>query len=270
MERVPERIGVAGDWHGNTAWATRAVRKICALLPAAGPRVIMQLGDFGIWPGADGREYLSRLDAALAAADAVLWFVDGNHEDFTQLARLRPGPDGRAQVTDRIWHLPRGHRWRWGNRDWLALGGAVSLDRAVRTAGADWWPEEEITRPQARSVIEAGPADVMVTHECPAGVEHTFPPPPSWWSPADLRRSGTHRALLREVVLAVQPRWLMHGHLHMSYQRQVDLGHGPINVTGLDCDGASGNWAVLDITSMRWLRFQGRPISNALRSLVSR
>ena len=41
----------------------------------------------------------------------------------------RPGPDGREQVTGRIWHLPRGHRWRWHGRDWLALGGAVSLDR---------------------------------------------------------------------------------------------------------------------------------------------
>src|SRR6516225_8423012 len=145
MEPVPERIGVAGDWHGNMAWATRAVRKISALLPADGPRIIVHLGDFGIWPGPGGREYLSRLDAALTAAGAVLSFVDGNHEDFAQLARLRPGPDGRAQVTERIWHLPRGHRWRWHGRDWLALGGAVSLDRAVRTAGADWWPEEEIT-----------------------------------------------------------------------------------------------------------------------------
>jgi hypothetical protein len=271
MERVPERIGVAGDWHGNTAWATRAVRKISARLPADGPRIIVQLGDFGIWSGASGREYLSRLDAALAAADAELWFVDGNHEDFAQLARLRPGPDGRAQVTARIWHLPRGHRWRWHGRDWLALGGAVSLDRAGRAEGIDWWPEEEITRPQARSVIEAGPADVMVTHECPAGIKHAFPPPPSWWSPADLRRSDAHQALLREVVVAVQPRWLMHGHLHLSYQRRADLGYGPIKVTGLDSDGApSGDWAILDITSMRWLRFAGRPISNALRSLVSR
>src|SRR5271169_5040750 len=40
MERVPERIGVTGDWHGNTPWATRAIRKISALLPAGGPRVI--------------------------------------------------------------------------------------------------------------------------------------------------------------------------------------------------------------------------------------
>jgi hypothetical protein len=40
-------------------------------------------------------------------------------------------------------------------------------------------------------------------------------------------------------------------------------------VTGLDCDGADrGNWAILDVTSMRWLRFAGRPISNVLCGLV--
>jgi hypothetical protein len=268
VTEIPDRIGVAGDWHGNTAWATRAVGKISALLPPAGPRLIVHLGDFGIWPGRDGQDYLSRLDAALAAAAAELWFVDGNHEDFSLLARLRPGPSGRERVTDRIWHLPRGHRWRWHGREWLALGGGVSLDRAGRTPGVDWWPEEEITQEQAEAVIGAGPADVMVTHECPAGVEHAFPPPPSWWSPADLRRSDAHRGLLREIVLAVRPSWLMHGHLHIGYQRRVDLGGGPVEITGLDCDGADhGNWAILDTTSMRWLRFQGKPISNAIRSL---
>lgn len=46
----------------------------------------------------------------------------------------------------------------------------------------------------------------MVTHECPAGIEHDFPPPP-WWAQADLRRNDAHRALLREVVLATRPRW---------------------------------------------------------------
>jgi hypothetical protein len=271
MEEVPERIGVAGDWHGNTAWAVRAVRKIDALLPAAGPRVVLHLGDFGIWPGPGGRSYLAELTSALEAADVSLWFVDGNHEDFTQLARLRPGPDGREQVTERIWHLPRGYRWRWAGREWLALGGAVSLDRAGRAEGISWWPEEEITRAQAGAVIEAGPADVMVTHECPAGIEHAFPPPPSWWSADDLRRNEAHRALMREIVLAVRPRFLMHGHLHIGYQRRVDLGFGPFEVTGLDCDGAESlNWAILDPRSMRWLHFAGRPVSNAIRGLVGR
>jgi hypothetical protein len=252
VTNVPERVGIAGDWHGNTPWATRAVEKICAALPEDGPRIIVHLGDFGIWPGRSGSDYLTAVDAALARAGAELWFVDGNHEDFSQLARLRPGPDGREQVTDRIWHLPRGYRWRWHDREWLALGGAVSLDKAGRTPGRDWWPEEEITVRQAGAVIAAGPADVMVTHECPAGVEHHFPPPPSWWAAADLRRNEAHRSLMREVVLAVRPRWLMHGHLHTEYQRKVDLGAGPVEITGLDCDGAEhGNWAILDVASMR-------------------
>ena len=265
----PGHIGVAGDWHGNTQWAVTAIRKMASALPA-GPKIIVQLGDFGIWAGPSGAGYLARLDEALAGADAELWFVDGNHEDFSQIARLRPGPDGRSEVTGRIWHLPRGHRWRWHGRTWLALGGAVSLDRAGRTAGQDWWPEEEITWRQAVTVLDAGRADVMVTHECPAGIEHQFPPPPSWWSAADLRRNEAHRALLREVVLGVQPRWLMHGHLHIGYQRQVDFGYGPVQVTGLDCDGAeNSNWAILDVSAMRWLRFSGKPLSNVVRALRS-
>jgi hypothetical protein len=263
MTLDPVRIGVAGDWHGNTAWATRAVSRMAAALPS--PRIIVQLGDFGIWPGPGGQAYLDALDQALADADASLWFVDGNHEDFTQLAAL---PPGRSQLRERIWHLPRGYRWRWHDRTWLALGGAVSLDRAGRTAGRDWWPEEEITLRQAGAVIRDGRADVMVTHECPAGIDHTFPPPPSWWAAADLRRNEAHRALMREVVLAVRPGWLMHGHLHTGYQRRVDLGGGPIEVTGLDRDGAENmNWGILDVSAMRWISFQGKPLSAALAKI---
>ncbi|HXL89849.1 MAG TPA: hypothetical protein VN969_12905, partial [Streptosporangiaceae bacterium] len=44
------------------------------------------------------------------------------------------------------------------------------------------------------------------------------------WAAADLRRNQAHRVLMREVVLAVRPGWLMHGHLHTAYQRRVDLG----------------------------------------------
>jgi hypothetical protein len=54
---VPDRVALAGDWHGNTAWAVRAVRKMAALLPPDGPRVIVHLGDFGIWPGARGGSF---------------------------------------------------------------------------------------------------------------------------------------------------------------------------------------------------------------------
>ena len=50
----------------------------------------------------------------------------------------------------------------------------MSLDRAVRTEGVDWFPAEEITDAQEAAVIAAGHADVLVSHDCPSGVAHTF------------------------------------------------------------------------------------------------
>ena len=59
--------------------------------------------------------------------------------------------------------LLREYRWTWHGRTWLALGGGVSLDKAGRAKGRDWWPQEEITDDQERAVIDAGHANVMVT-----------------------------------------------------------------------------------------------------------
>jgi hypothetical protein len=117
----------------------------------------------------------------------------------------------------------------------------------------DWWPEETITEGQARQVCEAGPADVMLTHDSPAGAPVTYmDPPPSWWAKEDLRRSEDHRALLRAVVDQVRPGWLIHGHYHQGSPAWLDVrldGRG-MQVASLNRDGAPGNYGVLDVRSM--------------------
>lgn len=253
----PRRILVAGDWHGNTEWALHVVRRVPQLLSAERQRLILHLGDFGVWPGAEGKRYLRTLSAVLGQVGAELDFVDGNHEDFPQLAGLAArawgtGPDERVTVRPNICHLPRGFRWRWHGRTWLACGGGVSLDKAARTEGADWWPQEEITPRQEAEIIAGGHADVLVSHDCPAGVAHTFPRPPAWWDQADLTRNHAHRERLQRIVDAVRPGHLMHGHLHRAYQRCCDFGYGPVQVTGLAADGLLRNFAVLDTESMTW------------------
>src|ERR1035438_5479588 len=89
----PRRIIVAGDWHGNEEWALSVIRRIPSLLAGESQRLILHLGDFGIWPDKSGQLYLDRVSEALARAGAELWFVDGNHEDFDQLDQLdrKPG-----------------------------------------------------------------------------------------------------------------------------------------------------------------------------------
>jgi Calcineurin-like phosphoesterase len=159
---APRRILVAGDWHGNEDWALHVIRRVPGALAGEGRRLILQLGDFGVWPDRAGQQYLARISRALAEVDAELWFIDGNHEDFPQLARLAAEAatvDGRVLVRPHLMHLPRGYRWTWHGRTWLACGGGVSLDRAVRAQDVDWWPAEEITAAQEAAII----AGVMLT-----------------------------------------------------------------------------------------------------------
>ncbi len=249
---LPEKIIVAGDWHGNTLWALHVIDTATRLLEGEERRLILHLGDFGIWPGPAGQRYVYQLRKACKEAGVTIGFIDGNHEDFTQLHRfdIRKAP---AEPSPGVYWLPRNTRWTWHERTWHALGGAVSVDRAIRHEGISWWPEEEITRPQACEAIEMGPADVMITHDCPAGVHHSFGPPPSFWDDRDLARSDAHRERLQDVVNALRPQWIMHGHLHRAYQRAYDFGYGPVEVTGLDYDGGNEpNYLVLNVVTMTW------------------
>ena len=85
---MPQRILVAGDWHGNREWAINVIRRADQLLAGQSTRLILHLGDFGIWPGLDGERYLAGVVWALKQVRAELWFVDGNHEDFSLLAAV--------------------------------------------------------------------------------------------------------------------------------------------------------------------------------------
>jgi hypothetical protein len=70
---------------------------------------------------------------------------------------------------------------------------------------------------------------------------------------------------LQRIAAAVRPRYLMHGHLHRSYQRDCDFGFGPVQVTGLAADGTLQNFSVLDVASMTWgLSRRGMRRRNAL------
>ncbi len=163
LDPPPGRVLVAGDWHGDRDWALSVIKRVPQLLAGEQTRLILHLGDFGIWPGVEGRRYLDSVSAVLDLVDAHLWFIDGNHEDFPQLAQMASGtvPGGRVAVRPNICHLPRGHRWQWRGRTWLACGGGVSLDKAGRTERVDWWPQEEITSGQEATQIAGGHAEVM-------------------------------------------------------------------------------------------------------------
>jgi hypothetical protein len=250
---MPDRIAVAGDWHASTRWAVTAIADIAAQLDGEPEKIILHLGDFGYWPGEPGGGYYLRsVSEALKHYGMYVDFLDGNHEGHEALNTIRDfTSDVAVPVFPRIRWLPRGTRWVWHGRTWLALGGAVSVDKGLRDEGVDWFPEEAITPEQAAQVSAQGHADVMVTHDCPAGVNLGLPVAPLEWLP-QIPAAEAHRELLQTVVDAVQPSYLMHGHYHLAYTKPVAMGHGTVQVTGLACDGMAYNWHILNVRTMEW------------------
>src|SRR6266702_4673557 len=216
----PAFIGVVGDVHANTRWTIRTVEDISAHLHALGeplPHFILQAGDFGFWSDKSGMNFLQQVNLVLAAKGAVIAAVPGNHENYEAIASWTWFETDTPPGCPNIYILPGGRRWTWHDRTWLALGGAVSVDKAVRKPHVDWFPQEMITYREAVEISKDGPADVMLTHDLPQGVPIKLPdPPPSFWAKEDLERSDRHRELLRSIVDEIKPKYLIHGHYHQG------------------------------------------------------
>lgn len=227
---------VAGDWHGDLGLA----RPIVTAAADAGVKLILHAGDFGIWPGPAGRNFLDQLTALLDDLDMSLWFVDGNHEDFDRLLELPIDPStGRRPVTSRIDHLPRGHRWQFGDTTWLACGGAVSVDVAYRIPHVSWWPQETITDADVAQCIDAGPADVLLAHDAPwrsSTLRLRYARPSSWPKEA-LARSDASQRQIDAIVQGTKVSTVFHGHHHHRYTEHTD----GVTIHGLGCDGLRDN-----------------------------
>lgn len=257
----PSRVAVMGDTHCNTRWVCSQIPLIADKLKDQDRKVIIQLGDFGYWPREEpgGQWFLTQVNATLAAHDMELWFIDGNHEDHDGLAGVENawsdlGGDLPASIAlpgfSRIRWLTRGHRWWWQGRQWMAMGGATSLDRLDRAPGRDWFAAEAITDGQVQHAVASGPVDVLITHDCPASVVHAHP---DYGFPhSEIRRAEEHAQILQGVVDGTQPKWIIHGHLHILYSRYAEQVYGPSWVTGLGMDGMPGNWFILNTETMRW------------------
>jgi hypothetical protein len=259
----PKHVVLAGDWHGNGGWASHVIHKAAELLWDERRKIILHAGDFGVWPGSAGRKFLDDIACELRLADVELWFVDGNHEWHPELIALREeslrGGDDSLVPIDHplrdqavIFWIPRGHRWKWHGKTWMGLGGAVSVDAAVRQEGRSWWREETFTGEQLKHAARPGKVHAMLTHESPSAVHMNFGQPPRIWDAADLARSAAHREQLQDLVDKVQPELLVHGHYH-RHVRQVIEPYGT-QVIGLDMDGEQGNYTVLDTRDLLEVR----------------
>lgn len=248
-------VGLAGDWHVNQAWALRAL-DACA---REGIDTIYHVGDFGVWPGEKGHQYLTSIQSSCERHGIDVYVVPGNHEDYSQINAFPTDEQGWLTHPEisHVHYAPRGHAWMDGGVSFGALGGAISIDKMLRVEGQTWWPQEDITADEVDrfighvSQIATDRLDVMLTHDAPSGIRRGGPTP-AYLSPEVEHQARRFRLMLRDAADGVAPRWLVHGHWHM-YVRDEFSGLSmsgadyECEVLGLHQDGHEGNTVLADL-----------------------
>ena len=144
--------------------------------------VVVILGDFGwVWyPFGTNAQQEYYLDW-FAQKPYTLAVIPGNHDNYDLIETLPTTRRWGASVyalerqKGTIYFLRRGEAYRIGSRRILAIGGALSVDKAERTPHESWWPrellsEEEKIRTMKNIKRHAGRFDYILTHTAPVSV----------------------------------------------------------------------------------------------------
>ena len=234
-----------GDTHGDLDF----VESAAALAKKHGAEIV-QAGDWGfIWPNKRApTTKLAVLSDILQGAGVTMRFIDGNHDDHPTLRKLIGRVRARGvEIAKNVIYQPRGsvHEDEDGTR-FLFLGGAPSIDRALRTEGVSWWPEETITDEEhARSLAVQGTIHVLVTHDAP-----DFPPGFSpKGTPSYQRDQSRSMKRVDALIKHHRPALHVHGHWHFDYCRTHKTG---TTIVGLNCNTTDAS--LLDRATLLWTR----------------
>lgn len=166
-------IYVTGDVHGKY---DDFVNRMYQAGIKTGDTVIV-CGDFGlVWNDEYHRFFLK----ALANQPFNVLFVDGNHEDFDLLYtyHVEQWNGGKVhRIADNIFHLIRGQVFEIDGKKFFTMGGAYSIDKAMRREGISWWKAELPTNEEYRTAGEnlgkyGYSVDYVITHTIPQSAIH--------------------------------------------------------------------------------------------------
>lgn len=178
-------IVLMGDLHGDFLYLPTMLKDV--------PKdaTIIQVGDFGFWPGTYRDHYSDQWVHYWRQCrwEGKFYFIDGNHEYHPGLRH--------SEITE-VWpgahFIPRGHVMEIDGLTIGFMGGAASIDSLYRTAGKDWFPEELITQVQFETLYNQDvELDLLVTHTPPASVIRSnfstnahleFGQPDNWYDPS--------------------------------------------------------------------------------------
>lgn len=185
------KIIALGDIHGEWQFLTN-------LIQTESPDIILQCGDYGFWPRFNS--------TGIHCENTKIYWCDGNHEDHWTLNQYTKNYFN--QITKNCFYMKRGSVLRLPSGELvLFIGGALSIDRHLRTIGYDWFPEEIITQKDIYNLPDVK-VDIVVSHTCPLffDVDACFTE----------KISDPSRVALNTVFELYKPKKWFFGHFHKT------------------------------------------------------
>ena len=182
----PEML-IIGDVHSKFEEFQR-------IIWSAGLDDCLQVGDMGF----------GFCDESKVPTDENMKFIRGNH-DSPEPARQHPNYLGD-------WGY-------WAEKDLFYVSGALSIDKADRVPGKEWWADEELSREELEKAKEEFwriKPRVMVTHTAPTQVKNRIlkgrgSPLKSWTE-----------VMLQDMFGVHQPKLWIFGHFHTPFSEEIN------------------------------------------------
>lgn len=150
-----------------------------------------QVGDFGVGFGIDP-----------PTVSLAHKFIRGNH-------------DCREDCYQQMSYLGDYGFWK---QDVFFVGGGFSIDRAHRTEGVNWWPNEELSESQMRvaeNIYAAEKPNIVVSHCCPKIIQCLLFNFPRVYDNRTIQ-------LFDRLWMIHKPKLWVFGHYHRSRDQVVD------------------------------------------------
>lgn len=179
--------------------------------------VIIVCGDFGYLFFNNSLEniYLNKLEKK----PYTICFVDGNHENFPAIFEYpcEEWNGGKVhRIRKNIFHLMRGQVFNIQGKKIFSMGGAYSIDRAMRMPGYSYWKEElpndQDYKEATKNLNAVGmQVDYIVTHTAPREIIRMMGKFPDGH---DMELTG----FLEWVMYEVKFKKWFYGHWHIDKQ----------------------------------------------------
>lgn len=243
------KIVFLGDVHGCFDVLNRVITN-------ENPDIIIQAGDFGIWPGLYSKVKTKN-------KNIPIYFCKGNHEDHDVLdtyeqfkvSNLKTGKrvlntylsdvrglsekEIRKKInikfinSDNIFFCNTGSVLNIDDINILFIGGAESIDKDLRVIGRSWWPQELLRQSECDYIldyIEKNKIDIIVSHTCPKSILYKM-------VDIDNKKYKDPTCVFLDMVYQkTSPKFWFFGHFHkkntFKYENTI---FNALNMCNLDC-----------------------------------